>query len=338
VTGLPAPKLDARKLSVTAFVVATASLALYLGAHRGSDGMSEKSAAQNVAPAFSGARALRYIRQICELGPRPSGSEGMHKQQELLENHFRKLGAVVLRQRFMARQRSRPRPVEMVNLIARWYPERSQRVILCAHYDTRPIADQEPDRRDWHKPFLGANDGASGPALLMELAHHLPDLRVRVGVDFVLFDGEEYIFDPRPQEAGGDVYFLGSEYFARDYSKSADGLVYQAAILLDMVAGRDARFYYEQYSWTRHGRLVKEVWDIARELGVRRFVPRVGAAMLDDHLALQRVGIPAIDIIDADYPHWHRLSDTPEQCAPDTLTDVGIVVAEWLRRQERRHR
>ncbi len=287
---------------------------------------------------FDADRAFRYLEQICELGPRISGSEGMAKQQELLKRHFEAHGAVVEFQRFTAKQRSRKEPVAMANLIARWHPERPRRVIICAHYDTRPIADQEPNPRDWEKPFLAANDGASGPALMMELAHHMKNLPLRVGVDFVLFDGEEYIFDNRPTDSGGDLYFFGSEHFAREYARKRSAATGNnpprsvKAVVVDMVAGKDARFYWEQYSFTHAAGLCEEIWRIAAAEGYTRFVPRVKHAVLDDHLALLRVGIPTIDIIDFDYVHWHRLSDNPTNCSGETMAEVGKVLSIWLQK------
>src|SRR5439155_13943393 len=125
---------------------------------------------------------------------------------------FEAHGAKVELQRFTAKQVSQKQPVEMANLIASWFPERTKRVILCSHYDTRPIADQEPNPRRWREPFISANDGGSGVALLMEMAHHVKDMKTEVGIDFVLFDGEEYIFEPLH-----DKYFFGSEHFATHY-------------------------------------------------------------------------------------------------------------------------
>ena len=119
---------------------------------------------------FDGERALKYLKQVCNIGPRISGSEGMKKQQELLEKHFKDLGATVTRQEFKARQASRKEATAFTNLIVSWHPEREKRVLFCAHYDTRPIADQEPDRNSWTRPFLSANDGTGGAALFMELA------------------------------------------------------------------------------------------------------------------------------------------------------------------------
>ena len=160
---------------------------------------------------FDGARAYDYLKQICELGPRPSGSPGMLAQQKMLIEHFQKLGGNVKLQQFRVRHPLDGSEVRMANLMVQWHPERKERILLCAHYDTRPYPDR--DVRNPRGTFLGANDGASGVALLMELARHMPDLGGKLGVDFVLFDGEEFVFNDDT-----DVYFLGSEYFAREYA------------------------------------------------------------------------------------------------------------------------
>jgi hypothetical protein len=284
---------------------------------------------------FDGQRAMTYLEELCRLGPRISGSPAMARQQELLTEHFTKLGAKVQRQEFVIRQRSRPQlPVEMVNLVISWHPDRKQRVILCGHYDTRPIADQERERRRWKEPFLSANDGTSTVAWLMELAHHMKDLPTQVGVDFVIFDGEEYIFDPTPAAQGGDRYFLGSEHFAKNYQRTRDqtGVRYLAAVLLDLFAGKNATYPIEQHSALAAGRLVETIWGIARELKEPAFRYEYGPAVSDDHLALNQAGIPAIDIIDFSYDHWHRLSDRPENCSAASMEQVARVLTVWLRR------
>jgi hypothetical protein len=276
---------------------------------------------------FDAKRAMGYLEAVCKIGPRISGTEGMTKQQELIEKHFKDLGAKVEYQKFTARQASRRRPTEMANMIVSWHPEREKRVILCSHYDTRPIADQEDDRRNWTKPFVSANDGGSGIALLMELGHHMKDLAPKVGVDFVFFDGEEYIFD-----SDSDHYFFGSEHFADEYKKGKGKVKYQAAILLDMVAGKDASFPAEMNSLMKAGALVEEFWNVAEQVKATAFVKERGPNVQDDHLALNRGGIPAIDIIDFSYPHWHKLSDKPENCSGESMAQVARVLSAWLRR------
>jgi hypothetical protein len=285
---------------------------------------------------FDGTRAMGYLKDICKIGPRMSGTEGMKKQQELLKKHFEGLGGKVERQTFTAKQKSQRQPIEMANMIVSWHPERERRVILCSHFDTRPIADQEPDRRKWHEPFLSANDGGSGVALLMELAHQMKDIKTQVGVDFVFFDGEEYIFDPEPEH---DKYFFGSEHFAREYARSRDGKGrgqgkaphYLGAILLDMIGGKNPRFPIEQNSWFYSAALVEQLWKIAAAEGCDAFKVQEGPRVNDDHIALNEARIPTLDIIDFDYPHWHRLTDLPENCSGDSMNQVARVLTAWLK-------
>jgi glutaminyl-peptide cyclotransferase len=272
-------------------------------------------------------RVMKYLQDICAIGPRISGSTGMQKQQELIKAHFEGLGAQVKMQRFTARQVSRPAPVDMANLIVSWQPDKKRRVILCSHYDTRPIADQEPDERKWREPFVSANDGGSGVALLMELGHHMKDMKTECGVDFVFFDGEEFIWN-----RDRDKYFFGSEHFAADWRKTKGGPSYAAAVLLDMVGGKFLRLPVELNSWRRAEKLCREIWDTAAELKCRSFMPELGHEVLDDHIALQKAGIPAIDIIDFDYRHWHKLSDVPENCSAESLDQVARVLSLWLQR------
>jgi len=283
--------------------------------------------------AFDGKRAMGYLEEICKIGPRISGTEGMKKQQELMEAHFKKHGGEVEYQRFSAKQISRPKPIEMANMIVRWKPDEKRRVILCSHYDTRPQADQEPDRRKWKEPFLSANDGGSGVALLMELAHHMKDLKLPIGVDFVFFDGEEYVFKEFEEENKSDKYFFGSEYFAQQAFKERTKRTYVGAVLLDMVAGKEKpKFPVEQNSALKAGQLVEQIYKIAEQQKCTMFRSKEWSkfAVQDDHLALNAVRIPAIDIIDFDYPHWHKLSDTPENCSGDTMAEVAKVVSVWI--------
>jgi hypothetical protein len=304
---------------------------------RFADDRAEAPAGKPVA--FDGKRAMGYLEAVCKIGPRISGTEGMKKQQALLVKHFEARGGKVSWQRFNARQRSTgKRFVPMANLIVSYHPERARRAIVCAHYDTRPIADQEDARRNWRKPFLSANDGGSGVALMMELANHMKDLKTEVGVDFVFFDGEEYIWDPGTFERRGDEYCLGSKQFAREYAKVRKKTKYVGAILLDMVGGKGAIFPVERYSWEMASPLVRQVWGIAAELKCTTFkndFSRQGVE--DDHLPLNRARIPAIDIIPnltgaGSYPHWHKLTDVPKNCDGAMLAQVAKVVSVWLQR------
>jgi len=276
---------------------------------------------------FNGQRAYEYLKQLCRIGPRPSGSPGMVAQQKLLAEHFRRCGAQVRFQRFTAPAPDprNGRPVPMANLIVHWHPKSKQRILLCAHYDTLPYPMKDPQNP--RGVFVGANDNASGVALLMELGHVIPKLDCNYGIDFVLFDAEEYIFQDT------DRFFLGSEYFARKYIAEPPPYRYRWGVLLDMVGDRDLRIYQEGHSlWWRDTRpLVVEIWSVARRLGVREFVPRRKYTIRDDHLPLHDIGgIPCIDVIDYEYPQWHTQADVPEQCSALSLAKVGWVIQEWL--------
>lgn len=293
---------------------------------------SQDGFASNRDAGFDASKAMDYLKEICKLGPRLSASASMKKQQDLLKKHFEACGAKVAFQRFTAKQPSRKEPTSLANLMVSWNPERDHRVLICTHYDTRPIADQERDRSRWRAGFLGANDGASGVGLLMELGNVMKDLHLNVGVDFVFFDGEEYIFDPRP---GADKYFLGSDYFAREYVRHPPRVRYGAGVLLDMVGGKGAYFPVELNSWRSAPRLVQDIWGVAAAQKCTDFDSRSFGefAVEDDHLALNRARIPTVDIIDYNYfkTHWHRLSDVPENCSTETLGQVSRVLLTWLK-------
>jgi glutaminyl-peptide cyclotransferase len=277
-------------------------------------------------------RAYRYLEQICDLGPRISGSAGMKQQQELLQKHFEQLGGKVSLQTFDAKH-PLGGTVPMTNMLVEWHPERKERILLCAHYDTRPLPDRDPNpqlRRNGI--FLGANDGASGVALLMELAHLMPQLDSRYGVDFMLFDGEELVYVD-----GRDPYFVGSEHFAKQYRSEPPPYRYRWGVLLDMVGDADLQVYQERQSasWRDTRPLVQQIWATAHALGIDEFVPRAKYHVRDDHIPLRNVAkIPTCDIIDFDYPAWHTTADVPRQCSGTSLAKVGWVVLEWLRSLE----
>lgn len=275
---------------------------------------------------FNGARAYQYLKQLCAIGPRPSGSPGMAAQQKLLAEHFQKLGGQVEWQKFRGRHPQKPTWVPMANLIVHWHPESKRRILLCAHYDTLPYPMLDPVNPGG--TFVGANDNASGVAVLMELAHEIPKLDLNYGVDFVLLDAEEFIFRQ------SDRFFLGSEYFARQYAAKPPPYRYRWGVLLDMIGDADLQIYQERNSlfWRDTRPLVREIWATAVRLGVSEFIPRKGYAIRDDHVPLHNIGgISCIDVIDFDYPPWHTQGDIPDKCSALSLAKVGWVIREWLK-------
>lgn len=277
---------------------------------------------------LDGMRAYRYLEELCDLGPRPSGSAAMQKQQQLLVKHFEKLGGKVSLQEFRAKN-PLGGTVDMANIIVQWHPERKDRILLAAHYDTRPLPDQDPNplaRRQG--TFIGASDGASGTAVLMELAHLMPELDSKYGIDFILFDGEELVY-----QEGRDPYFLGSTWFARQYVAKPPAHKYRWGVLFDMIGDAALSIYYERqsYTWRDTRPMTVAIWETAERLGVDEFIPRIGYIVQDDHLPLRNLAkIPTCDIIDFDYPAWHTEDDTPRRCSGASLAKVGWVVYEWL--------
>jgi hypothetical protein len=278
--------------------------------------------------AVDGGRALGYLRKICDIGPRPAGSEANARQREMVAELWKANGLEVREQPFQAIDPVSRERKNLVNLIGAWKPERTKRVVIGAHYDTRPFPDEEPDPVKRRGRFIGANDGASGVALLMELSHHLPKIETEWGVDFVLFDGEELVYG-----RNGD-YFLGSRHFARQYlaEKKSRKFTYSAGLILDMVADKDLAIEQEQYSLEYAPEVVASLWDTARIVGEKRFRSSIGSAVLDDHIPLNQAGIPTADVIDFDYPHWHTVEDTADKCSGESMAAVGRVVTAWLQR------
>ena len=285
-------------------------------------------------------RAFGFLHNICELGPRVTGSEAMRKQQQMLADHFQKLGGRVRLQSFRFPHPKHGTPQEAANMIVEWHPEKRERILICVHYDTRPQGDNarvpKSQRGDL---FLGANDGASGAALLMELAYMMRDLQSPYGVDFLLVDAEEFVFSDFPPQR----YFWGSEYFARDYQKNPPTHQYKKGVVLDMIGDRHLQIYQDRNSvWWKDTRpITKEIWQTAKRLGVKEFVgrthPKMRTPIRDDHLMLRNVGkIPTCEIIDFDYPkfpvnrYWHTSEDTPARCSGESLAKVGWVILEWI--------
>jgi hypothetical protein len=303
---------------------------------------AEANATMLASPApIDGQRAYGYLKTICDLGPRPAGSEVNSRQRKLVADHFTKMGGQVREQPFQTRHPLTGERVAMANLVGSWQPERLERVVIGAHYDTRPRPDEETDPMRLKLPFIGANDGASGVALLMEIAHHLNTLETPWGVDLVLFDGEELVYGNDPQNRAGE-YFLGSHEFGRLYVRQVEQgrskQRYRAGLVLDMIGGRNLHIKQEWNSRNLAPDLVRSVWGVARQLDAQSFLFQVGREVLDDHLPLNDAGIKTIDLIDFDYPYWHKADDLPEHCSAASLAEVGRVVTAWLAQPRRRTR
>ena len=288
--------------------------------------------------AFDAQLAFGHLKQICAIGPRVSTTEGMLKQQQYIRQHFEALNAEVTLQRFTVsnpladpnRFNGANAQLELANMIVRFRPEVKQRLLFCCHYDTRPYPDR--DRRNPQGTFIGANDGASGAAVLCELGRHLATQEGPYGIDLVFFDGEEFVYVARR-----DPMFLGSTHFANQYVQRTENFRYVYAVLVDMVGDANLQIYFERNSLTYAPRLTRSIWGVAQRLKVREFVAKEKYTISDDHLPLNRIArIPTCDIIDFDYPtprsknaFWHTEKDTAENCSAESLGKVGKVLLQW---------
>ena len=271
---------------------------------------------------FSGERAYDLLIKQCDFGPRNPGSPGHEAARKFLAEELRRWADRVSEQVFEHYDRERRATFQMANLIGSFDLENPRRILLCAHWDTRPFADEDENPENRDKPILGANDGASGVAVLLEIARLLRRTGPSIGVDIVLFDGEDY---GRPGQ--WEDYLLGSRHFAK---VKGGNYFPEMGVLLDMVGDADLDLYIERYSYTYFPKIVDRIWDIAAGMGFPQFHRQVKYAVMDDHIPLIENGIPCIDLIDFDYPYWHTLEDTPDRCSPQSLKIVGDVLMKVL--------
>lgn len=280
--------------------------------------------AQNAPLAFDSNRAFDILKKQCEFGPRPPGSEAHRETRDYLFTELKKYADSVTLQPYTSEVDTVDDPpqritLHMNNIIAEFGSGHSETLLLAAHWDTRPCADKDPDINSQREPILGANDGASGVAVLLEIARILKHTPPTKRIIIILFDGEDY-------GKTTDQMFLGSRYFAKNMGKWKPDY----GILLDMIGDKDLEIPKEQFSWAANPEFMDIIWKRAEKLGLAPFKHRIGPAVMDDHVPLIRAGIPMVNIIDFDYPHWHTLEDTVDKCSPKSLEIVGKLVVSII--------
>ncbi len=310
------------------------ALAVACGAEGGATGSREGGAegggaatSATPAPRFDGDSARALIRAQVAFGPRVPGTAAHDAQLAWMAEYLRARADTVEVQRFTL-PREGAEPLPLANVFARFRPEASDRILLVAHWDTRPIADQEPDEAARSQPIPGANDGGSGVAVLMELADVLSSHSPPIGVDLLFTDGEDYATPAEPEK---DMY-LGAEYFAAHQPRGYPPLY---AVLVDMVGDESPEFFVESNSAQMAPEVVERVWRMASELGYGPLFPKqVGVSVTDDHLALNRAGIRTADVIDFEYGpanrYWHTHEDTYEHTSARGLQAVGQVLTALI--------
>lgn len=299
--------------------------------------------AARLVPAFSADTVLRLCREQCAMGPRVMNSRAHDACREWIRRQFESRGLTVTEQEATLTGYDGT-PLRSVNICATTdTTQRRPRILLCAHWDSRPWADNDPDSANWRRPVPAANDGASGVAVMIEIARLLTKAdTARVAVDFLCLDAEDW---GTPQWYGGesrvsDPWALGAQHFAREYAAGRWPRKYRYAVLLDMVGGEGATFAQEGCSRDMAPETVAKIWQAAARAGHAQLFPATaGSYVEDDHVPLNRVAaIPAADII-AYYPNcpqssfgptWHTVADTPERLSTTTLQGVGETLMELI--------
>ena len=295
-----------------------------------------------VVPAFNGDSAYYFVKRQCDFGPRVPGSLPHQQCAEWLVNTLNGYADTVFVQDFKVRIYD-GKVMNGRNIIAAFNPNAKKRIIVAAHWDSRPYADNDPDEANWRKPIDGANDGASGCGIMMEMARVMKTHRIdeNTGIDLIFFDLEDY-GSPRwldDSERDDLSWGLGSQYWSTKPHLSNYSAYY--GILLDMVGASNPRFPKEYYSQNNSAWVLNKVWRTAREMGYDEyFVNELGDPINDDHIyMIHYAGIPAIDIIDlvgdpdrtsCFFPYWHTLNDNIDCIDVKTLQMVGNVMLEVI--------
>jgi Zn-dependent M28 family amino/carboxypeptidase len=260
---------------------------------------------------FDGNRAFQDLEHQVDLGPRVLGSEAHEQVREWIIDTNEDLGWTVDTQNLTYQGQ------EIYNIIAKRETQSSfPWVIVGAHYDSREYADRDPVLENQTQPVPGANDGASGVSVLLELARILPS-NIMANIWLVFFDAEDN------GDLPGGEWILGSRAFVESLDKKPD-----VVVIIDMIGDSDLNIYTEIYS---DQNLTQEIWGMAANLGYENhFIPEPKYQIIDDHLPFVQAGIPAVDIIDFDYPFWHTVEDTVDKVSPESLQIVGDVLLNWL--------
>lgn len=275
---------------------------------------SSRPAAQSPKPEarFDSARAYAHLRQVVSFGPRPAGSPGLERTRAYVIEQLKAAGVVVTRQSFVAKTPIGDIP--MVNLIATIPGTRKDRIAIAGHYDTKLFREFR---------FVGANDGGSSTAFLIEMARVLNARPNTFTIELLFFDGEEATL----RDWGERDHTYGSEHYVETARNSGTLSTLKALVLVDMIAERSQRFMRESTStpW-----LTDIIWSTARRLGYGSVFVDADTPIEDDHVPFLDAGVPATDIIDLDYPAWHTAADTLDQTSARSLQIVGDVVLASL--------
>lgn len=293
------------------------------------------------SPDFNADSAYFYVKKQVDFGPRVPNTQQHVECGDYLVSELKRYGAKVTEQKADLKAYNGT-ILKSRNIIGSFNVENSNRVLLFAHWDTRPYSDHDPDEKLHRDPVLGANDGASGVGVLLEIARQIQSTAPNPGIDIIFFDAEDYGTPDFAEEVTeGEWWCLGSQYWSKN--PHVAGYKARYGILLDMVGAVDATFYKETISKQNASRVVENVWNTARELGYGKFfVDKNGGSVMDDHVpVIQNLRIPCIDIIqyDPNTPsnfgwYWHTSKDNMDNISKETLKAVGQTVLEVIYKEK----
>lgn len=294
------------------------------------------AAAVRTSNEFNADSAMSYIRQQLAFGPRTPGTETARKTGDWIVSRLRATADTVLEQRW-THTLANGKPLPMRNIFARFKPAAKKRILYVTHWDTRPFADSDPDPAKTKLPMPGANDGASGVALLMAVADALKKAPPEMGVDLLFVDGEDWgTFGPPDIDV-----LIGSTYFASHLPNP--GYAPEFGVLWDMIGDADLNIYQEVNSAQAEPDVVQKVWSTAKDMGYEKyFIPEAREPITDDHVPLIKAGLKVIDVIDIDYGprdatgtvttnYHHTTMDTIDHVSAKSMKIVGDVAMALLR-------
>lgn len=298
-------------------------IALLTGMLLGFLGMGPKTVGSEELQSYSQS-AWNYLKTLTGFGPRNFGSPGYFRTIDLIRKVGEEYADGVDVQTFPV-HKGNGKTLQMSNIRLKFNGTRKGPAILIgAHFDTRPYADEESNPALRLRPILGANDGGSGTAVVLTLARYLKNNRDRRPVELVFFDGEDY------GAKGSGENLLGSTYYANQLRQTGVDMWPYCVIIIDMVGDRNLEIYKETHSMKSASWLVELIYGTAEKIKVAQFHSQSKHTIFDDHYPFIGLGIPSVVLIDFDYPHWHKLTDTLDKCSPESMFSVIRVMAEIL--------
>lgn len=292
---------------------------------------------------FNQDSALKHIRHQVEMGPRVPGSEAHQRCERFIMRKMRKYGADTIIEQKGTLTAFNGDVLPFNNILAKFNEEQPRRILIAAHYDTRPWADNEKNEHNRNTPIVGANDGGSGVGVIIELARVIGESDLPIGVDFLLVDVEDY-GNSNGWGMNEDTWCLGSQYWAEN-NPYTDADRPEFGIVLDMVGGTNARFHREYFSTKSANQIVDKVWGIAANSGYSDiFINEIGGSIIDDHIYINRAGIPCIDIVECNNimtrtfpPTWHTLHDNMAAIDGRPLKAVGNTVLRVIESESKKN-